>query len=426
MKRLITLCLVVILMFCLSGCNYIFGDTNNILKAPTPQGEFEDIGKAIKAANIVGNYTLKSARRGNYRSSFIIRDINLDGTDEAIAFFSSDSKNSEELHMVMLHSLKNEWEIMSDTVLHGTDIEKVEFGDFNLDGAHELAIATNIYGSPELRLSLYNISSTIPVQIYEDAYTDFAIMDIDENGKDDLMLIKLDTSGKTAVCKMLSFVDGSIKQVSSVDINTSISEIEKISVSTIDRKPAMFIDAKTTQNTYFTDLVYFGGKTLIAPISKELLTTRYENTVCSDIDGDAELEIPTSTVLPGDSKNALSLTEWYKYKGGKFESRERSVVSKSLAYRLKINDKWLGKFTCLSSDFDGIDFYEYDGKLKKKLFSIKAVNKEKLDESFDDWSVIDTSGELVYITKVHSKQKLGITKNDIDKNTIISKREGVN
>ena len=423
MKKILTLCLTIILAFTFSGCDYIFGEANTILNAPTPQGEFENIGKAIKAANLAKNYTLKSARRGNYRSSFIIRDINSDGTDDAVAFFSSEQRNAQELHMVMLGSVNEEWEIVSDTVLRGTDIEKVEFGDFNSDGTAEMVVATNIYGSPELRLSLYNISSTIPVEIYEGAYTDFVITDMDENDKDDLMIINVDSLENTATAKMLTLNDGSIKQTSMVAINTAATEITNIGISTVDGNQCLYIDAKTAGNTYFTDLVYYKDGKLIAPLSKEVLTTRYENTRSLDIDGDGILEIPTSTVLPGDETKALSLTEWYKYSTHKFITCERSVVSESGGYRLKLDDSWIGKFTCMKGDFDGIDFYEYNEKVGKKLFSIKAVNKQKVEDSFDDWSIIDTSGEVVYIMKIYKKGKLNITKSNIRKNTIISTKE---
>lgn len=423
MKRVIALFLVVMTMFCFSGCDYIFGETNTLLKAPTPQGEFEDIGKAIKAANIAKNYTLKSARRGFYRSSFIIRDVNSDGIEDAIAFFSYEQQNTQELHMVMLNLVKDEWQIVSDTLLRGTDIEKVEFGDFDNNGTDEMVVATNIYGSPELRLSLYNISSTLPVELYEGAYSDFVITDMNKNDKDDLMIINVDSLENTATCKMLTLASGAIKQTSMVAINTAAVSVTNVHVSSVDGNKCLYIDAKTASNTYFTDLVYYKDGKLIAPIAKEVLTTRYENTTCSDIDGDGVLEIPTSTVLPGEQVNALSLTEWYNYSGLKFITRERSVVSKSGGYRLKIDDSWIGKFTCKATDFDGIDFYEYNEKVAKKLFSIKAVNKQKVEDGFNDWSIIDTSGEVVYILKIHKKGKLNISKSKIRKNTIVSTKE---
>lgn len=415
MKRLLALCLIIVMCFALTGCDHIFGEANTLLKAPTPEGEYQKISAAIKASKISGNYSLKSAKRGNHRSSFII----VDGTDNALAFFSTEANDAEELHMVLLTETENEWKIISDTVLNGTDIEKLEFADFNGDGLDEVLIATNIYGSPELRLSVYDISAKIPIELFEGAYTEFLATTVLDETNDYLIIINLDTLEGTAECNLLTLNEGSLKLLSSVQINPAISAVTKISTTKVDGKAAIYIDAKSTQGTYFTEVVYY-DKGLVAPLSNDILTSRYENTISSDIDQDGVLEIPTSTVLPGD-KNALNLTEWYKYTGGKLVSCERSVLSASGGYRLTIQNEWQGKFTCVANEFDGLDFYEY-GKLKgEKLFSIRVVTKEKQKNEFKDWSIIDKTNDAYYIVKVHIKNSLNISEQTVIQNVVIQK-----
>lgn len=424
MKRLISMVLSVVICLSLSGCNYLLGESDNLLQAPKPDETLQEIQKALKAANVTDGYTLKAAKSGNYRSAYVVKDINGNGEDEAVVFYAEREGNEETLHLSLLESNGDGWKVAASTHLGGTNLERVDFGDFNDDGTDELVVAWNIYGAPETRLSVFRINDLKPKGVFEERYTDFCIYDMNTDGRDDLMVFTIDTIEKISQCSMyVEGNDGFVKQ-SVVDTDKNAIGFKSIRKSAVDGKPALFVDCTLLEGGLFTELITFSSKGLKAPLyaqsgQSSLITKRSQNILCGDANGDGVVEVPCGTVLPSgdDVQSALDLIEWKQYSSGELLLKERSVVSKAGQYKFVINENWLGSFAAAESENDGIDIYEYGDKEKGKLvLSLKAVSTENYDEdSFQDWFVISQNYKTVYIAKITEKQsKLGT----IDKKTV--------
>ncbi len=424
MKRLVALILAVLVAMCFSGCNYLLGESENLLQAPKPDATLQSIQKALKVADIKAGYTLKAAKSGSYRSAYITKDINGNGLSEAVVFYAVSEGTKETLNFSLLKSKGDEWQVMASTVLGGTDIERVDFGDFNGDGTDELVIAWNIYGAPETRLSVFNLNDLKPVGIFEERYTDFCVYDMDTNDCDDLLIFTIDSIEKIAQCSMYSLSEKGFVEQSAVRTDKKATGYKNIRKSAVDGKPALFVDCTLTDGELFTELITFNSGKLQAPLYEQsgqssLATKRNQNILCGDADGDGVVEIPYGTVLPsGDDKhNALNLIEWRQFVWGQLVLKERCVVSKAQQYKFIISEDWLGSFACSASEYDGIDFYEIATKGKGELvFSLKAISTETYDaEDFKDWFLIEQNYKTVYIAKINKDtSKLGY----IDRKTI--------
>lgn len=424
MKRLISMLLCVAICFAFSGCNYLLGESDNLLQAPKPDETLQHIQKALKAADIPDGYTLKAAKSGNYRSAYVVKDINGNGENEAVVFYAEHKGTQETLKLTLLKSKGNDWQVSANAHLAGTNLERVDFGDFNGDGTDELVVAWNIYGAPETRLSVFRINDLKLKGIFEERYTDFCIYDMDTDGRDDLMLFTIDTIEKISQCSM--YVEGSegFAKQSEVDTDKNAVGFKSIRKSAVDGKPALFVDCTLLEGGLFTELITLGAKGLQAPLyaqsgQSSLITKRYQNILCGDANHDGVVEIPCGTVLPSgdDQQNALDLIEWKQFSGGALTLKERSVVSAARQYKFIIDENWLGSFAAASSDNDGIDIYEYNDKSRGKLvLSLKAVSTENFNpDEFEEWFIISQNYKTVYIAKIVEKQsKLGI----IDKKTV--------
>lgn len=64
-------------------------DTQNLMSPPKATGDKADIQRVIEES--AGSYTFKYPQKGDYRSAVIMHDINGDGTDEAVAFYKSNT-----------------------------------------------------------------------------------------------------------------------------------------------------------------------------------------------------------------------------------------------------------------------------------------------------------------------------------------------
>ena len=422
-KRLICGILsLTICAICFSGCNFILGETDSLLRSPEPQGRLGEISEALESA-VNKKFTLKTPKYGQWRTAFILRDMDGDQVEEALAFYSVSGENGNELYLSVINDQKGKWTVQSNLQLGGTDIERVEFGDLNGDGFEEMAVAWSIYGAPETRLSIFSSVAKDTLPMYEGSYTDFCIFNATESKGDELMLLTTDIHDKTTRCTLYKGEDKLI-EVASVTLSSSVASVKKFHITEISDVPAVLIDAVTPDGGYFTEIVTVNGGALTAPLSygggnANVITGRYQPLVCGDVNGDKKLEIPCMTVLPngGNSEGTLYLTEWKSYENGKLTTMEKSVVSKLMQYKIRVNPDWQGRFTCVYSDLnDGVDLYTYNSKkgLGKKVLSLEAVPKENLKKSTEESFVIEENDKTVYLGKIHLKNNtLGITQESV-------------
>ena len=88
-KRILLLALLAALLcFLVSGCGKMSTEINDFIVPPSPSGKLSEISSALYA--FTGkDITLRYPKSGEYRSAFIVRDIDGDANDEALAFYST-------------------------------------------------------------------------------------------------------------------------------------------------------------------------------------------------------------------------------------------------------------------------------------------------------------------------------------------------
>ncbi len=425
MKRLLSMIICVsVCIFLLTGCNYMLGETDTLLRAPEPQGNLREISEALEST-VGKKFTLKSPKSGDWRTAFIVKDTDGDGGEEALAFYSLTTENGSELHMSVIDSESKEWRVLSDFSLGGTDIERVELADLNGDQSEEVLVAWSIYGAPETRLTVFALKSGSLLPMYESGYTDFCVYDVAEGEGNELLILTTDPDTKTTRCSMLYGEENKLYEWGNTLLSGSISAVKKFHKTKIDGSPALYIDATTADGGYFTEIVTINNGKLSIPLSSgggkaNVITGRYQALNCGDVDGDGDLDIPCMTVLPsgGNSDSALYLTEWKEYRDRKLHTVEKSVISKLMQYKIKVQSDWQGKFSCVySGENDGIDLYSYNAKkgLGEKVLSLIAVNRDGFDKNdYRDMFIIDKNDKSVYLCKIHEKDnKLNITEDKV-------------
>ncbi len=408
----------------LSGCSYFLGESDTLLKSPKPGGELGKIREALMDS-VGKKFTLECAKSGEWRNAYIVRDMDGDGEEEALAFYSTETDDTTELHVTVITENRGRWKVISDTRLGGTDIERIEFGDLDSDKSEEAIIAWSIYGAPETRLTVLDISGNKPAEMYEGGYTDFCLYNMDKAKGKELVLITSDPTAKTAQCRLLTAKDGSISEASVVSIDSSFVACKKIHKTKIDGNPALFIDAATAEGGMFTEIIVSSGGLLSAPLSRRggksaVITGRSTQLLCGDVNGDGVPEIPCTTMLPngGNSDATLGLTEWKSYENGKLTTKEKSVISKLLQYKITVDSDWQGGFSCVySGSSDGTDLYTYNAKkgLGQKVLSIIAVSADSFKASdYKDMFTLAENETTVYLGKIHIKDNpFGLTEKKV-------------
>ena len=122
-KKLISALVLGSMLVGLSGCNITDFSAENLLRPPKAVGDEAEIEQLI-AKTADSGYTLKYPKNGKFRSAIIMTDLDGNDSNEAVAFFRNSVETSS-VHMLVMYSKDNSWEIASDNIFETTDIDSV-------------------------------------------------------------------------------------------------------------------------------------------------------------------------------------------------------------------------------------------------------------------------------------------------------------
>ena len=113
-----------------SGCTFFETDTEALMRPPVFTEEQEKLNKAL--TEVIGeSYVLKYPQTGEMNSAFIFKDLDNDGTEEAMAFYSLLDDSTR------INILKKEgenWVSVYEAAGFYGEIEKVEFAEMDEKG----------------------------------------------------------------------------------------------------------------------------------------------------------------------------------------------------------------------------------------------------------------------------------------------------
>ena len=145
-KRIIALFLAGVLILMLCGCDS-FGITDDeLLSPPKAQGVYGIISDVLKNS-ITEKYTLKYPTSGEYRSAIVLKDINNDGVEEAVAFYTTTTDNTVSVHINLIAKINGEYVSVGSSKIVGSGVERLEFCDLGGDGKQEIIVGYYVFGA---------------------------------------------------------------------------------------------------------------------------------------------------------------------------------------------------------------------------------------------------------------------------------------
>lgn len=399
-KRWAALVLTLVMLLSLCGCSFMSIDVDSQLRAPHAAGEQDAIQTALEqhiyAKNVQGDnaapvsYVLKYPKMGDYRSAFIMEDIDGDGAEDALAFYALQPEGAN-THMALLRKENGTWRCVDDIEGLATEIERIHFADLNGDGTIELVTGFSMYNTRDRRLMLYTWATDHFVERYTDTYTHIIVSSVTQNGCDDLMLFRLNTDEKRSTVKLLSMSEDAIVEQGTASIDGYITDFGAYTVDTLEGGVrGVYQDCTKDAQTTITELILWDGERLTAPLydPAENLTTvsaRESGLPCMDIDVDGEAEWPQSSRLPGDELKPTEdmtvwLSEWFAWDQDVLAAvkKQSSLVIAQDDYFVEIPEEWLGSITAIYDPakhhlvVKAVD----NGIVGDKLFEIVAYPEE--------------------------------------------------
>lgn len=438
------ICIVALLMAC-SGCSLNFFSVESLMSPPSQSGKNGEVQKAFQKLMADKKVQLKTPVYGEYQTSFILFDLNADGTEEALVFYS-DSSVDASVRMALLECLNDTWVLSTDVKGSGTGVQDITFEDLNDDGSYEIMVGWSLFDNKTSKIvSVYNLA---PAEngifsiktLGNEYYNEKSIVDFNNDGKKDIVLVYLDDSTDVQKSYFRCFTVSSLNEFikyGEARISSTISTVAKIQSDTVKSNNGafrrVFVDCMKTDSSMFTEMVYWDAEKtkLVRGLSKPAQTTlRSSKIYCCDIDGDGILEIPSNTKLYGDElslnakvggvKYTFTMLKWLNTKGDKSEGNITTLFNPidSYLYRVTRNTEVTVRYDVYNQ---ALLFCKWDNEnelIKDELFSISY--KKTPDETGESGKELHSTDRGVFYYSITTYgEDFGITDEGVVSSFII-------
>jgi len=329
---------------------------------------------------------------GLNRQSVLLRDIDGDGIDEVIAFFSVPGEST--LQIYIFRMIDGDYSVAEVIQGVGTAFESIRFVNMS-DTAGLLEIVVGWQMGPVLRhMEIFTLRDFHAVSLARVEYSELVVYDLTGNGRDDIIVIRAPTQEHGFIAAVYTLMpDGEIVMTEArlshgVEVVTNV-----IAGNLIDGTPAIFVESEgrfeegNAINMVTDILIYQEGRieniSVISDsgVSEETVRARLYNS--ADIDRDGAVKIPIPRLLRAQSETAYYAIDWYAY-----NSDGHSMLALTTYHNN--NDEW---FLILPFDWRGrVSIRREDDVAGERTVVFSAISDS--DEFNDFLKVYKITGDL--------------------------------
>ena len=443
--------LLIVIAFCLllSGCSE--ASMENLLMPPKMSEEQNEIYQVL--VNSAGkNVKLKYPKSGDYRSAFVVRDIDNDPGDEAMVFYESTNVQSGEsaLRLKILDKSNGKWQAVYDLACPGSEVESISFANMNSSRRIDIIICYTLLGKTEKVFSVLNYADKIPVELYSSPYSILEVTDLNADGEDELFVVNHDKTNQISTASLLKNTDEGFKKLSELQLSHIAAEYLRVTKGKINQNTeGIFLDYSMGKSNGVigvscTDIFYCYGNNLGGLMCDVRYTNELTPEIYSmDIDNDGIIETANTRTLPGyetlPAEEQLYVVRWVEcemVETGDVRLDHYSYYSGKYRFALFFPDRWQGVVTAVPNFTDNeIVFILYDEKTglnitpSTELMRIRAVDKDdtsavaaiRTQKEFRLLAENDVMSYYISETTGYRTGKLALTDSELKYNFIMLK-----
>lgn len=424
MKKINTFVILLCFILLLTGCSNfrMAASIDDLISPVAPSGDNAGVQNALDEYCKSG-YSIKIPASGSYTTSFILKDIDNDSVNEAIAFYEPSNKMGT-VSMSVLKKTGDKWTVYENIESAATDVNSVDFCDLNNDGLEEIIVCWSVVSKTAgFKLNVYRQTADdngkYLIKSVSDAVTasDFICVDMDSDGVKELMIFANGVSSEYPKAELYSYIDNKKKLLGRTKLDSTITSFENITCGVTDEGMSVYADAvRSDGSSMVTEFIYWSDyyNSIVSPFysystSRTTETSRNSMIVCRDIDSDGTIEIPTDadfSKLP----SGIEAQSWMAYGNTVLSRKCYSLSCKRDGFIIVIPDDMFKKIA-IKYDNDLRLFKVLDKKEKSTVFEILTVVKTNYNREDGKYSgyekIFDDSG-FVYLAKLNSKSNIEI------------------
>ena len=426
---LFMLCFVVLLCFVFT--EYTYKPIDSLIRPPRIEGNNSDIQTAFE--NSVGSdYQLKSPLSGEYRTSFIRKDINADGKDEVIVLYTK-AEAPDVVRINILKKTEENWASVSDIESRCSDIHQISFADLDNDNVSELIVCLRAFENEVSNtLNVYKIftddESKDFVTVFSKSYSEFMLCDVDRDDKTDIILFEKNAGNANSEIRgtFYNFSKEKYDSHGEFFLDPAISTIGAVCFDYDEYGDIrIYVDGYKTDTGMTTDLITWdreerGFFHLETYDYESIVTaaTRSKNIYCSDINSDSLVEIPFEEYISQsrvfsdkmDESKPQSIIRWVQYDDYEFVTEQFELFNPDYNYSVVIPVEYFDDFTVYNDLSKGVlTFYELaENEDHINSDDKKPKDKKPKDKTEGPGDFEKQSGEALFSIFATTEQDYGI------------------
>ena len=368
-KRIFALASVLSLV--LSSCTA--GSFEELLSPPRLDGEQSDIYAALRDFTN-GDIILKYPRSGQYRSAFVVKDLDSEPSDEAIVFYEIPNvTDGSSLRLNFLDKRDGKWVSVYDLSASGSEVESVLFEDLGI-GSTVMIVNYLMQSSSDRYTSIMTYSDSTPKELMNIRNIYMDVIDSDGNGINDIFAVTNERASGTTMAGIIGEKDGALARRFTVPLNSGFAGIRDVTCGECDATGirAVFVDYAFSDGSFGTDAIIHSGKYYyLSPALNPDVTLRSSNSFtpyisCRDADDDGYMEVPSTVPFPEytdlPSSEQVNMTVWHSIERGgvRLSEKFRSFTGTKGDYMLIFPENWTGVTASVSIAESTVVFNRYD------------------------------------------------------------------
>jgi len=299
----------------LAGCLRIAAD--DLYSLPQASDDYLRLQGQINAVLRQGA-EFSPPRSGQHRQSVQLKDLDGDGVDEVIAFFSFPSDSM--LKIYIFRMVDGDYSVAEIIEGVGTAIESVRYVDMDGDGVMEIIVGWQM-GEALKHMTIYSIKNFHSVLLRTAEYEGITVYDLTGDGSEDIITTRLPTQESGAVAEVFTLMPDGELVSAEARLSQNIDLVSRVLTGKlIDDVPAIFVESegRFDDGILVTDICVYKDGDLVnislkaySGVSDD--TVRSRRIQSSDVNNDGIVKVPMPRLLKAQSETVYHAIDWYSF-----------------------------------------------------------------------------------------------------------------
>lgn len=293
-KKIVLLVMLIFAALLFAGCAPL--TVAEMYAIPKRSEEYSHLQSAIDMAMVGLSYSAPVS--GDNQQTVQMADLDGDGVEEYLIFAKG---NSDKPMQILIFSQTEDGAIQILSVIesNGFAFDRVEYVEIDHTPGCEIVVGRQVSDQLMGSVSVYTFRNAQPTQIMSSGYSRFLTCDIDQDDKEELVVIQHgESESGGAVAAMYNYRGGSMERSLEVPLSRQVQDIRRITFNRLeDGVPAVYVSSTVDDGTLITDILCMKRGKFVGLITQDESVTLVQNlrnyyVYPDDVDSDGVLDLP--------------------------------------------------------------------------------------------------------------------------------------